>query len=142
MVTDFQHTNKMIIGVTALMLKVDEIKDHIAPGQNKVFSVVDLTSAFYAIQLTPDSREISAIHTQTRKFCFNRIPMGLKSSPALYSSIMARCLSPLDSNTVIAYMDDLLIMVEEHLQILDDLLWRLRQIGLRISPTKAHFLQS
>ena len=42
-------------------------------------------------------------------------------------------------------MDDLFIltdMVEEHLQILEDLLWRLRQVGLRISPTKAHSLQS
>ena len=41
--------------------------------------------------------------------------------------------------------DDLLIMTDtagEHLQILDDLLWRLRQVGLRILPTKAHFLQA
>ena len=41
-VIDFQHTNKMIVGVTALIPKVDEIMDHIAAGQNKVFSVVDL----------------------------------------------------------------------------------------------------
>ena len=110
-----------------------------------MFLVVDLTSAFYAIQSTPDSKKIHAMNTQKRKFCFNCILMGRNSSPALYSSLMARCLSPLDSNKVIAYMDDLLIMtdtVEEHLQILDALLWRLRQVGLRISPTKAHFLES
>ena len=119
----------MLVGVTAPMPKVDEIIDDIAAGKNKVFSVVDWASAFYAIQLTNDSWEIYAINTQTHKYCFNRIPMGLKSCPALYSSLMARCLSPLDSNKVIAYMDDLLIMtntVEDHLLILDDLLWRLR----------------
>ena len=71
--------------------------------------------------------------------------MGAKSSPCVYASLMAKCLSPLDHNKVINYMDDLLIMtetVEEHMGILNKLLWRLRQVGLRISPTKAHFLQS
>ena len=145
LVIDFYHTNKMIVGVKSPIPKVDEIIDHIAAGRNKVFSVVDLASAFYAIQLTPDSREICAINTRTKKYCFNRIPMGSKSSPEVFSSLMSRCLSPLDQNKVMNYMDDLLIMtdtVEEHLEVLDQLFWRLRQVGLRISPTKVNFLQS
>ncbi len=132
----------MLVGVKSPIPKVDEIIHHIAAGRNKVFLVVDLASAFYAIQLIPDSREICAINTRIRKFCFNRIPMGSKSSPEVFSSLMSRCLSPLDQNKVMNYMDDLLIMtdtVEEHLEVLDQLFWRLKQVDLRISPTKVCF---
>ncbi len=145
MVIDFKHTNKMLVGVKSPIPKVNDIIDHISAGKNKVFSVVDLASAFYAIQLTPESRSICAINTKTRKFCFNRLVMGAKASPEVFSSLMSRCLSPLDSNKVLNYMDDILIMtetMEEHLEILDELLWRLRQVGLRISPNKVNFMQS
>ncbi len=81
MVIDYYPTNKLLIGDKSPIPKVDEIIDHIAAGKNKFFSVVDLASAFYAIQLTPESREICAINTRTRKYCFNRLPMGLKATP-------------------------------------------------------------
>ena len=144
LVIDFYHTNKMLVGVKSPIPKVDDIIDHIAAGKNKVFSVVDLASAFYAIQLTSDSREICAINTKSKKYCFNRIPMGAKASPETFSSLMSRCLSPLDNRKILNYIDDLLIMtdtVEEHLEVLEQLFWRLRQAGLRISPTKVNFLQ-
>ena len=37
LVIDFQHTNKMLVGTTAPMPKVNKIIDHIAAGQNEVF---------------------------------------------------------------------------------------------------------
>ena len=42
LVVDSQHTNKMIVDVTAHMPKVDEIIDHIVAGTNKVENKVIL----------------------------------------------------------------------------------------------------
>ena len=51
----------------------------------------------------------------------------------------------MDSKHVLNYMDDILIMTktyEEHLKVINQLFWRLRQAGLRISPKKVNFMQS
>ncbi len=145
LVLDFSKTNEMIVAAKAPIPLVNEIIEHIGAGRNRVFSVVDLASAFYAIQLTEDSKEICAINTRTQKYCFNRLPMGAGNSPEIFSSLMSRCLSTMDSKHVLNYMDDILIMTktyEEHLKVINQLFWRLRQAGLRISPKKVNFMQS
>ncbi len=145
LVLNFHETNKMIVRAKSPIPMANEVIDHIAAGKNKVFSVLDLASAFYAVQLTEDSKEICAINTRTQKYCFNRLPMGASNSPEVFSSLMSRCLGVLNNKHVMNYMDDILIMtetVEEHLDVLNKLLWRLRQVGLRISPTKVTLLQS
>ena len=145
LVVDFKPLNQMIIPAKAPIPTVNDIIDTLAAGKNKVYSVVDLASAFYAIQLSPDSTDICAMNTRTQKYSFNRLAMGMANSPEVFSSLMSRCLATMDPRYVVSYMDDILVMTptyELHLKVLNELFWRLRQVGFRISPTKADFMQS
>ena len=55
-----------------------------------IFSSIDLTSAFYSIQLHPDCRHLTRFATQIGSFTFKSLPMGLSLSPSCFAEIAHR----------------------------------------------------
>ena len=67
------------------------------------------------------------------------MPFGLTSAPATFQRLMDSVLHDLLWNTVMVYLDDIVIFtktLEEHLAVQDDVLQRLRATGLKASPGK------
>ena len=55
-----------------------------------IFSSIDLTSAFYSIQLSPECRHLTRFATQTGSYLFKCLPMGLSLSPMAFSEMSHR----------------------------------------------------
>ena len=145
LVCDFSHINDMIIPPKAPIPTIPDIIEQLGAGQNTQFSILDISSAHYAINMAADSRDICSINTRKQKYCFNKLPMGMINSGPVFSAIIARCLSTLDSRYIINYVDKIIIAtptMELHLTMLNKLLWRLRQVGLRISPLKVKLMKT
>ena len=57
-----------------------------------LFTLVDLSSAYYSVGITPECRHITTFACPLGKFIFNKLPMGLSSSPAYFQELALKML--------------------------------------------------
>ena len=84
--------------------------------------------------------EKTAFITPDGTYDFLRMPFGMKNSGATLVRGMRKILA--EMNNVDSYIDDLIIRINDwqaHLQVLGELLRRLREAGLRVKPSKCVF---
>ncbi len=55
---------------------------------NKLFSTIDIKSAFWQIELDEASRPLTTFSTSTGHYQFRRMPFGLSNSPLTYKRLM------------------------------------------------------
>ena len=141
-VVDFRRLNKE---TQTDPYPVPNMRDLISKiGQKKVFSTLDLLSGFLQVPLDESSREKTAFTTQSGHYQFRRMPFGLKSSPITFVRLMDRVLHGMLGKNVFCYIDDLIVAtntVEEHLTVMQKVLERLNQAGLKVKLSKCNFLQ-
>ena len=88
----------------------------------KVFSVLDVASAYHHIEVEPDSRDFTAFASPFGSFRYRRMPFGLKNARSIYCRMVDRMLRKLPPGFCLAYLDDVLIYstdVDTHLQHLE-----------------------
>ena len=108
------------------------------------FSTIDLKSGYWQVEMTPNDREKTAFCTQEGLFEFNVMPFGLCNASATFQRLMDCVLAGLQWSSCLVYIDDIIIVgrsFEEHLHHLQQVLDRLKSAGLKIQPSKCHFLQ-
>ena len=136
---DFKVTvNREAKGDTYPLPRVEDLFAKL--GRGKVFSKLDLTSAYQQIPLDPESRKLTTINTFKGLFEFNRLPFGISSAPSIFQRIMDNLLS--DVPNVSVYLDDILIAgtdERDHLYTLDKVLQRLKNAGLTLKKSKCVF---
>ena len=108
------------------------------------FSTIDLKSGYWQVEMAPTDREKTAFCTQEGLFEFNVMPFGLCNAPATFQRLMDCVLAGLQWLSCLVYIDDIIIIgrsFEEHLHHLQQVLDHLKSAGLKIQPSKCHFLQ-
>ena len=108
----------------------------------KYISIIDLESSFYQIPLDTNSQKYTAFQTPYGKFCFKRLPMGVKNGPPTLQRLISRILRGTGKYAA-NLLDDICIGsldFESHLIHLRDILTRLRNARLTASTRKSHFL--
>ncbi len=110
---------------------------------NKLFSPIDIKSAFWQTELDEASRLLTAYSTPTGHYQFRRMPFGLSNSPLTYMRLMNNVLQGLIGKTASVFIDDILIIsqTEEHFHKLIQVFTRLVSAGLKIKLEKCRFLQ-
>ncbi len=107
------------------------------------FSSIDLRSAFYAVELTPNASLKAAIRTPTNVYLPKRLMMGLACAPNVFSQRINESLADLQ-DIAIFFIDDVLIMttgtMEDHLRDVFTILQRLHKKGFKVN-SKARFFQ-
>ncbi|RXN05331.1 Retrovirus-related Pol polyprotein from transposon 412 [Labeo rohita] len=108
----------------------------------KWFSVMDLKSGYYQVEVADEDKHKTAFVCPLGFFEFNRLPQGVTNAP---STFMEKCVGDLHLSEVLVFLDDLIVFsktLEEHETRLMKVLNRLKEFGLKLSPDKCQFFKS
>lgn len=106
----------------------------------KFFTKLDLTSAYYHVELAEELRNLTAFMTAKGPRQFTRLPFGINAAPEIFQKTMETILEGI--NGVIVYLDDILIFgktMEELEERTGITLSRLRKNCLTINQKKSEF---
>lgn len=101
---DFKNINKITETETFPMPNLEEELGKMYGC--KIFSTMDIQSAFHQVKLRIEDKEKTAFTAGYRKFQFKRMPFGLKGSPITWQKYVTEILGQLLSKNVMAFMDD------------------------------------
>jgi transposase InsO family protein len=121
---------------------IGECLDALAGAQ--WFSTVDLRAGYHQVEVHPKDRHKTAFITRRGSYQFRVLPFGLQNSPASFSRMMNLVLAGLNFVMCLVYLDDVIIFaadLDTHLTRIQQVLERLMSVGLKLKPTKCHFLK-
>ena len=121
--------------------KIDEMFAKL--GGAKIFSTIDLRSAYYHIGLTRESQAKSAFVVPMGKWQFKRTPFGLSQAPAYFQLLIDQVLMGC-GEFAMGYLDDIIVFSkteEEHLQHLEEIFKRLKHFDLKMKRQKSSFFK-
>ena len=151
-VMDSRKVNEQIELYNYIFPKLDQEIESLASGKYRVFSQTDLTGAFNQIEVHKNSRFLLAFAANTKRFrgtfAYTRLPFGIKSSPAIFASILDRVLEqindPDDDGFIIkSFIDDIVCGAKDNaymLKALRLLFARLNQFNMKLRLSKSHFM--
>ena len=147
-VTDFRQLNICIAKNNLAYPLLKDTFSMLGSSNCEVMSVLDLKDAFHSLRLTENLKKFCGIlpYFGSPSYLYQRMPMGLNISPAIWQSYINTILNCLQSRKYCkAIMDDLLIftpMKSSHFKKLEDLLKALYKKGLKISPKKCQLFKT
>lgn len=138
MTLDARNVNKAIQATNLPIPRQEDIKAKLSGA--KVFSKMDFKSAFWQIQLHPDSRYLTTFHANDKLYRYKRLTMGVK--PAQGELNMA--LQPLFAHIPHAHLihDDLIVATEtdaEHNIAIAAVMQAIATAGITLNPSKCTF---
>ena len=108
---EVKRTDKTTACLTLYPLpKIDEMFAKL--GGARVFSTIDLRSAYYHIGLTRESQAKSAFVVPMGKWQFKRTPFGLSQAPAYFQLLIDQVLMGCGDFTM-GYLDDIIVFSKQ-----------------------------
>ena len=97
--TDFRHLNVRIAKNNVAYPLVRNTFSMLGNSKCKVLSVLDLKDAFHSFRLSEDSKRYCGILPSfgSASYLYQRMPMGLNSSPSIWQSYINAILDCLQS---------------------------------------------
>ena len=108
------------------------------------FTTLDLQSGYWQIGMEQSSIPKTAFITKYGLFEYTRMPFGLCVAPSTFERCMELVLRGLQWETLLIYLDDVIIHGEtmtENLDRLEEVLLRLEGANLRLKPSKCHLIK-
>jgi hypothetical protein len=143
MVVDYRLLNKKVVFDAFPMPSLEHAFANFHGA--KVFSVLDLNSAYYQLPLSTKSRKATAFCIPFGLYEFNKHPMGINVGCQVLLRVVDSLFGDLKNKYVYNFMDDLIVYsssVQEHLSHLREVLGRLQKAGFTLNREKVHFAQS
>ena len=111
----------------------------------RFFSTMDLKSGFWQVKMAKDSQQYTAFTVGSMGvYEFLRMPYRLCNAPVTFQRLMQNCLRELNLTYALIYLDNVIVFSrteEEHLHRLRVVFGRFLEHGLKLKPSKCHFLQ-
>ena len=101
------------------------------------FTTLDMASGYYQLEVADEDRDTTVFVTKYGLFSFRRMPFGLYNAPATFSRTISLVLRGLSWKSVIAFLDDVVVLgrhFEIHMVNLSDVLRRFEQYGMKLKP--------
>ncbi|KAJ1148696.1 hypothetical protein NDU88_001524 [Pleurodeles waltl] len=111
----------------------------------KKFTKLDLKGAYHLLRIKEGDKLKTAFRTPFGHYEFRVMPFGLTNVPSIFQRFMDAIFSDLLHQTVVVYLDDILIFSvhpEQHTKHVLQVLERLRQHHLFCKPEKCEFDQT
>lgn len=142
-VIDYRILNKSVIPDKFPIRRIEDIFDSLYGST--LFSIIDLQSGFYQIELDEESRHLTSFTIDDASYQMRRSPMGLISSPNSFQRMMTLAFSGVCPERAFIYMDDLIIFSKDlnsHLDNLRLIFETCRTKNLKLNASKCTFLQN
>lgn len=142
LVIDFRSLNEKIQDDKFPLPNIVDIFDSLTGAV--YFSHLDLSQGYYQVELAADSRPYTAFSTHKNQYQMKRLPMGLKISCSAFSRLISIAMTGLNYEKCFCYLDDLIVFgrnLEQHNQNLLKVFSRLREVNLKLNPSKCEFLR-
>jgi transposase InsO family protein len=141
---DYRQINKLTVPSAYALPRLDDALS--AMHGAKMFTSLDCASAFWSVELTERTKNLSAFNTHGMgQMRFTRMPYGLSNSPATFQRLMDLACSGLHWKSVLTYLDDILIFSPDfgtHLTDVREVLERVKRYNLHLRPDKCRFFKS
>ena len=140
---DYRLLNVATIKDAYPLPRIDETLDALSGA--RWFSTLDLASGYWQVGLDTDAREKSSFLAGGGLYAWNVMPFGLCNAPATFERLMDKVLSGLHWETLLVYLDDVIVFgssVPEELARLKQVFHRLRQANLKLKPKKCHLFKT
>ena len=111
---------------------------------SRYVSTLDLSSGYWQVPLDADAQDKSTFATRSGFCKWKLLPFGLTSTLAKFQRLMEQILHGVYWNTLLLYVDNVIVIspdFDSHLQRLEKVLRRLQDAGLKLKPTKCELLQ-
>ena len=122
--------------------RIDDTIDALAGS--KWFSMLDLKSGYWQVQLSEEAKEKTAFSSGSGLWQFKVMPFGLYNTPATFECLMEQALVGLPTSTALVYLDDILIpgqYFSQQISNLHEVFGRLKKAKLKLSPKKCILFQ-
>ena len=132
---DFRALNCQTVFDAEPMPDADEIYAKLAT--QTLFSKLDLTKGYWQVPLSDGAKRLTAFQAPKGLFQFRVMPFGLVTASATFSRLMRILLHGMQN--VENFIDDILLYTstfDEHMEVLLELLTRLREANLTAKPSK------
>lgn len=135
---DFRKVNAVTKRDAYPLPKVTTILDRLRDAQ--YLSTLDVKSAYWQIPLSKDSQEKTAFTVPGRGlYHFTTMPFGLHNAPSTWQRFIDSVIGADLEPHVFVYLDDIIVCTdkfERHLEILREILHRLREANVTLNQTK------
>ena len=138
---DLTKLNESVKRETHPLPKIDNLLAQV--NGSTIFSKVDANSGFWQEKLAEESRPLTTFITPFGRYCFNRMPFGVKSAPEHYQKKISQELEGMDGT--ISLLDDILVHGKdraEHDARLHATLQRLEKAQITLNEEKCEFGKS
>lgn len=108
-----------------------------------VFSIIDMKDGFWHVELDEESSKLVTFNTPFGRYSFTRLPFGISSAPEVFQKRAQQAFGDIDGINIV--FDDIIIAassVDEHDNILKQLLERAREANVRFNKAKLQLLVS
>lgn len=105
-------------------------------------TTIDLRSGYHQVSVRVQDQDKTAFITPFGTFRYTKMPFGLRNAPSTFQRLIDRFRSGLQNISILAYLDDLIILsssFNEHLQDLQKVFDRLNIFKLRLNREKCTF---
>ena len=134
---DYRALNRITIPNRYPLPLMQELQDRVQGA--KWFTKLDLKNGFNLIRMREGDEWKTAFRTRYGLYEFQVMPFGLTNAPSTFQDMMNHVFSDMIDLGLLVYMDDFLIYAkteEEHDQRVKEVLRRLRENRLAVSPDK------
>ena len=141
---DFRYLNTQTQEFRYAIPNLQELTESFSGFTPQYFTSIDLSSGFFQMGLSHESKRLTAFNTCFGTYQFERLPMGLSTAPNSFQLLMDKVLNGLTFKSCLCYLDDVLVVsgsFEQHLADLAEVLERFRFAGLKLNPKKCSFAQ-
>ena len=132
---DFRVLNKVTIFDAEPMPSADGIFTKLS-GHSYI-SKIDLSKGYWQVPMAEDCKAMTAFSTPAGLYQFTVMPFGLVNAPATFCRLMRKLLGGMEN--IDNFIDDIVVFThtfEQHINILGELLTRLRDCGMTARPSK------
>jgi len=119
---------------------VDDVISQLA--RSAWFTALDLQSGFWQIRMAPEDMRKTTLITKSKLYDWIVMPFGLKNATSTFTRTVSEIFKDVGDKFLKVFMDDLNIHSEnweDHLQHLGAVLSRLREVNLKLNPSKCCF---